>query len=166
MNENSINLDDTDLQLLQQLQLDSSLSNQALARHLELSAPTCLRRVKRLQELGLIEKQVAILSSEHIARLTGHGLQAIVEVSLDRQDSSSLLQFEHKAVAEPGVQQCWRVSPGPDFILIIATIGMPAYLALSQKLFTQDANVRNVKAFFSIKRAKFTTALPLPVPNH
>ena len=166
MNENSINLDDTDLQLLQQLQLDSSLSNQALARHLELSAPTCLRRVKRLQELGLIEKQVAILSSEHIARLTGHGLQAIVEVSLDRQDSSSLLQFEHKAVAEPGVQQCWRVSPGPDFILVIASIDMPAYLALSQKLFTQDANVRNVKAFFSIKRAKFSTALPLRVPNH
>jgi DNA-binding Lrp family transcriptional regulator len=166
MNENSINLDDIDLQLLQQLQLDASLSNQALARHLELSAPTCLRRVKRLQELGLIEKQVAILSSEHIARLTGHGLQAIVEVSLDRQDSSSLLQFEHKAVAEPGVQQCWRVSPGPDFILVIASIDMPAYLALSQKLFTQDANVRNVKAFFSIKRAKFSTALPLPVPNH
>lgn len=166
MNENSINLDDTDLQLLQQLQLDSSLSNQALARHLELSAPTCLRRVKRLQELGLIEKQVAILSSEHIARLTGHGLQAIVEVSLDRQDSSSLLQFEHKAVAEPGVQQCWRVSPGPDFILVIATIDMPAYLALSQKLFTQDANVRNVKAFFSIKRAKFSTELPLLAPNH
>jgi len=166
MNENSINLDDTDLQLLQQLQLDASLSNQALARHLDLSAPTCLRRVKRLQDLGLIEKQVAILSSEHIARLTGHGLQAIVEVSLDRQDSSSLLQFEHKAVAEPGVQQCWRVSPGPDFILVIASIDMPAYLALSQKLFTQDANVRNVKAFFSIKRAKFSTALPLPVPNH
>jgi len=166
MNENSINLDDIDLQLLQQLQLDSSLSNQALARHLELSAPTCLRRVKRLQELGLIEKQVAILSSEHIARLTGHGLQAIVEVSLDRQDSSSLLQFEHKAVAEPGVQQCWRVSPGPDFILVIASIDMPAYLALSQKLFTQDANVRNVKAFFSIKRAKFSTELPLPVSNH
>ncbi len=166
MNENSINLDNIDLQLLQQLQLDASLSNQALARHLELSAPTCLRRVKRLQELGLIEKQVAILSSEHIARLTGHGLQAIVEVSLDRQDSSSLLQFEHKAVAEPGVQQCWRVSPGPDFILVIASIDMPAYLALSQKLFTQDANVRNVKAFFSIKRAKFSTALPLPVPNH
>ena len=166
MNENSINLDDIDLQLLQQLQLDASLSNQALARHLDLSAPTCLRRVKRLQELGLIEKQVAILSSEHIARLTGHGLQAIVEVSLDRQDSSSLLQFEHKAVAEPGVQQCWRVSPGPDFILVIASIDMPAYLALSQKLFTQDANVRNVKAFFSIKRAKFSTELPLPAPNH
>lgn len=166
MNENSINLDHIDLQLLQQLQRDASLSNQALARLLELSAATCLRRVKRLQELGLIEKQVAILSSEHIARFTGHGLQAIVEVSLDRQDSASLLQFEHKAVAEPGVQQCWRVSPGPDFILVIASADMPAYLALSQKLFTQDANVRNVKAFFSLKRAKFSTELPLPAPQH
>lgn len=49
MNENSINLDHIDLQLLQQLQRDASLSNQALARLLELSAATCLRRVKRLQ---------------------------------------------------------------------------------------------------------------------
>lgn len=162
MNEDSINLDSTDLQLLRQLQRDASLSNQALASLLHLSPPTCLRRVKRLQSLGLIEQQVAILSRERLAEVTGHGLQAIVEVSLDRQDSSSLMQFERKAVAENGVQQCWRVSPGPDFVLIIATLDMPAYLALSQKLFTQDANVRNVKAFFAVKRAKFSTELPIP----
>ena len=162
MNEDSINLDAVDLQLLRQLQRDASLSNQALAAQLHLSAPTCLRRVKRLQSLGLIEKQVAILSQERLAQMTGHGLQAIVEVSLDRQDSSALLQFEHKAVAEAGVQQCWRVSPGPDFVLIVATLDMPAYLALSQKLFTQDSNVRNVKAFFAVKRAKFNTELPFP----
>lgn len=161
MNENSINLDTVDLQLLRQLQRDVSLSNQALASKLHLSAPTCLRRVKRLQSLGLIEKQVAILNPGKLAQITGHGLQAIVEVSLDRQDSSSLLQFEQKAVAEPGVQQCWRVSPGPDFVLVIATLDMPAYLALSQKLFTQDSNVRNVKAFFAVKRAKFNTELPI-----
>ena len=166
MNENSINLDAVDLQLLRQLQRDASLSNHALAQLLHLSAPTCLRRVKRLQALGLIAKQVAILSSEQLAKLTGHGLQVIVEVSLDRQDSASLLQFEHKAVAEPWVQQCWRVSPGPDFILIIAATDMPGYLALSQKLFTQDSNVRNVKAFFSIKRAKFSTEVPIPEKHH
>ena len=162
MNENSINLDAVDLQLLRQLQRDASLSNHALAQLLHLSAPTCLRRVKRLQEFGLIEKQVAILSSEQLAKLTGHGLQVIVEVSLDRQDSASLLQFEHKAVAEPWVQQCWRVSPGPDFILIIAATDMPGYLALSQKLFFFFFNVRNVKAFFTIKRAKFSTEVPIP----
>ena len=91
MNEDSINLDSTDLQLLRQLQRDASLSNQALASLLHLSPPTCLRRVKRLQSLGLIEQQVAILSRERLAEVTGHGLQAIVEVSLDRQDSSSLM---------------------------------------------------------------------------
>ena len=161
MNENSIELDAIDFQILRQLQSDSSLSNQAMALALHLTPPTCLRRVKRLHQLGLVEKQVAILNSEKLSQFTGHGLQVIVEVSLDRQDSVSLLQFEQKAVAEVGVQQCWRVSPGPDFILIIATTDMPAYLGLSQKLFTQDANVRNVKAFFSIKRAKFTTAIPI-----
>ncbi|MDR0213436.1 MAG: Lrp/AsnC family transcriptional regulator [Comamonas sp.] len=162
MNEDSISLDAIDLQLLRQLQRDASLSNQSLASLLHLSPPTCLRRVKRLQSLGLIEQQVAILSRERLAEVTGHGLQAIVEVSLDRQDSSSLMQFERKAVAESGVQQCWRVSPGPDFVLVIATLDMPAYLTLSQKLFTQDANVRNVKAFFAVKRAKFSTELPIP----
>ena len=161
MNENSIELDAIDFQILRQLQSDSSLSNQAMALALHLTPPTCLRRVKRLHQLGLVEKQVAILNSEKLNQFTGHGLQVIVEVSLDRQDSASLLQFEQKAVAEAGVQQCWRVSPGPDFVLIIATTDMPAYLGLSQKLFTQDANVRNVKAFFSIKRAKFTTAIPI-----
>ena len=161
MNENSIELDAIDFQILRQLQSDSSLSNQAMALALHLTPPTCLRRVKRLHQLGLVEKQVAILNSEKLSQFTGHGLQVIVEVSLDRQDSASLLQFEQKAVAEAGVQQCWRVSPGPDFVLIIATTDMPAYLGLSQKLFTQDANVRNVKAFFSIKRAKFTTAIPI-----
>lgn len=161
MDKNSISLDVTDLQLLQELQQDAGRSNQALAQALHLTPPTCLRRVKRLQSLGLIERQVAILSSERIAIALGHGLQAIVEVSLDRQDSAALLQFEVKATAESAVQQCWRVSPGPDFILIVATQDMPSYLSLSQKLFTQDSNVRNVKTFFSIKRAKFTTEIPI-----
>lgn len=162
MESDSLSLDSVDLQLLRELQRDAGRSNQDLARLLHLSAPTCLRRVRRLQALGLIEREVAILDGARLAAVLGHGLQAIVEVSLDRQDSASLLQFEKKAVAEPAVQQCWRVSPGPDFILVVATMDMPSYLSLSQRLFTQDANVRNVKSFFSVKRAKFTTELPLP----
>jgi hypothetical protein len=58
------------------------------------------------------------------------------------------------------------VSPGPDFILHVRAADMPAYLALQQRLFTGAANVRNVKAFFSVKRAKFAPRLPLRVaPN-
>ncbi|MES2611202.1 MAG: Lrp/AsnC family transcriptional regulator [Pseudomonadota bacterium] len=157
----SITLDQIDVQLLNLLQTDASQSNQALAEQVHVSPPTCLRRVKRLHEVGLIERQVALLQPDLLAAVQGHGLACIVEVSLDRQDAQALDAFEARAVAHPAVQQCWRVSPGPDFVLVAHTRDMPGYLALSQQLFTGDANVRNVKAFFSTKRAKFSTAIPV-----
>ena len=95
-----------------------------------------------------------------MAPLVGHGLQALVEVTLERQHAEALDEFEALAVAEDGVQQCWRVSPGPDFVLVVACSDMPAYLALSQRLFTAHRNVRNVKTFFATKRAKFSPHLP------
>ena len=155
-------LDATDLKLLGLLQADASLNNVALAEKLHISAPTCLLRTKRLLQEGWIEKQVAILSADKLGRYMGHGLTAIIEVSLDKQGEEWLEAFETRAVQEQAVQQCWRVSPGPDFMLVVQTTDMPAYLALTQSLLTQNANVRNVKAFFSVKRAKFGTELSLP----
>ena len=61
------------------------------------------------------------------------------------------------------MQQCHRVSPGPDFVLVVQVADMAGYHALVQRLFTQDANVRNVKAFFSVRRAKFETRIALPL---
>jgi Lrp/AsnC family leucine-responsive transcriptional regulator len=158
----SIAIDATDLRLLQALQDDASRTNQQLAALVHVSPPTCLRRVQRLRAAGLIEREVALLSPDRLAPLLGHGLQAVVEVSLDRQDAQSLESFESRVVQDDAVQQCYRVSPGPDFVLIVGARDMPDYLALAQRLFTQDANVRNVKAFFSLKRAKFQPRLPLP----
>lgn len=156
-------LDGIDLRLLDLLQTDASLSNQDLAARVHVSPPTCLRRVKRLQEAGLIERQLALLSLDRLAPLLGHGLQAVVEVSLDRQGQAEQEAFEARAVADSEVQQCYRVSPGPDFVLIVHVADMPGYLALAQRLFTSDANVRNVKAFFAVKRAKFQPRVPLGI---
>lgn len=157
----SIELDAIDLLLLDQLQRDASLSNQALAERVHTSPPTCLRRVKRLHEAGLIERQVAVLNPERMAQTLGHGLTAIVEITLDRQDTGALDAFETRIAQDAAVQQCYRVSPGPDFCLVVHTRDMPGYQALTQRLFTVDANVRNVKAFFSVKRSKFGAELPL-----
>ncbi len=156
-----ITLDALDFALLNALQDDASTSNQALAQRVHISAPTCLRRVKRLHDAGLIERQIAVLDADRIARHIGHGLTAIVEITLDRQDQQAVEAFEQRVAPDGAVQQCYRVSPGPDFILVVHGADMPAYLALAQRLFTSDANVRNVKAFFSIKRAKFEPRLPL-----
>jgi DNA-binding Lrp family transcriptional regulator len=145
-------LDSIDLRLLDLLQDDASRSNQGLAGAAHVSPATSLRRVKRLVEAGVIERQVAIVSPDVVP---GGGLTALCEVTLDRQGAEHLAAFEAKAVAEEAVQQCYRVSPGPDFMLVLWVHDMSAYHALVQRLFTQDANVRNVKTFFSVKRAKF-----------
>jgi Lrp/AsnC family leucine-responsive transcriptional regulator len=158
----SLVIDSVDLRLLAALQDDASRTNQQLAALVHVSPPTCLRRVQRLRQLCVIEREIALLSPDRLAPLLGHGLQAVVEVSLDRQSAEALEAFEARAVADAAVQQCYRVSPGPDFVLIVGARDMPDYLALAQRLFSSDANVRNVKAFFSLKRAKFEPRLPLP----
>ena len=154
----SVTIDATDLRLLDLLQKDASLSNQDLAAAAHVSAATCLRRVRRLVEAGVIERRVALLSPERL----GHGLTAIVEIALDRQGAEHLAAFEQRAVADAAVQQCYRVSPGPDFVLVVWAADMPAYQALVQRLFTDDANVRNVRCFFSVHRAKAGLGITLP----
>ena len=144
-------LDDVDRRLLALLQADASRTNQALAEAAGVSSATALRRVRKLTESGVIERQVALLAP----RFANAGLSAVAEVSLDRQGAEHLDAFEARAVAEAAVQQCYRVSPGPDFVLIAWVPDMAAWSALVQRLFTQDANVRNVKSYFSVKRAKF-----------
>jgi DNA-binding Lrp family transcriptional regulator len=154
-------LDATDLRLLDLLQTDASLSNQALAEAAGTSPATALRRVRRLVDEGVIERRVALLNPQAL----GAGLTALVEITLDRQGAEHLDAFEARAVAETAVQQVWRVSPGPDFVLVLRVADMPAYQALVQRLFTQDANVRNVKAYFSVKRAKFEPRYELSRPS-
>ena len=155
---NPIDFDAADLRILDILQSDASLSNQDLAAAVHTSAATCLRRVKRLTDAGVIERRVAILST----RAIGAALTAFAEVSLDAQGVEHLQAFEARAIAEAAVQQCYRVAPGPDLILVLQLPDMAAYHALVQRLFTQDANVRNVKTFFSVHRAKYETRVPLP----
>ena len=156
-----LELDDIDMRLLDLLQRDASRCNNALAEMANVSPPTSLRRIKRLRDTGVIEREVALLHPDRLAPLIGHGLTTLVEVTLERQGAEHLNAFEAHVLPDPAVQQCYRVSPGPDFMLVVHTRDMPAYLALAQRLFTSSANVRNVKAFFSVKRAKFDPRIPL-----
>lgn len=151
-----IALDDIDLRVLTLLQADAARSNQSLAEAAHVSPATALRRVRRLVEAGVIERQVALLSPDVLP-----GLTALAEVTLDRQGAEHLAAFEARAVADGAVQQCYRVSPGPDFMLVLWVPDMPAWNALVERLFTQDANVRNVKSFFSVKRSKFEPRIAL-----
>lgn len=149
-------LDELDKRILLQIQQNANLTNQELAEKVHASAPTCLRRVQRLHKSGFIHRQVAILNPQAFAA----SLQAIVEITLDKQHSEAMAAFELWVKEDAAVLQCYRVSPGPDFVLMLQVRDMPAYHELAHRLFSEHANVRNVRSFFVQHRAKFETALP------
>ena len=149
-------LDALDRRILAELQSDAAQSNLALAARVHASAPTCLRRVRRLVQAGVIERQVALLAPGAL----GAVLTALCEVTLDAQNAERLAAFQALACREPAVTQCYQVSPGPDFLLVVLLPDMPAYHALAQRLFTASAHVRNVRTFFAVNRAKFETQVP------
>ena len=157
MSSNAPILDDVDRRILNILQVDASQTNAELAELVHVSPPTCLRRVKQLTENGVIERQVAIVAPDKV----GARLSAIVEITLDVQAADRMEEFERVVADEAAVLQCYRVSPGPDFVLVVQVADMPAYHALAHRLFTTHSNVRNVKAYFSTFRSKFETRIAI-----
>jgi Lrp/AsnC family leucine-responsive transcriptional regulator len=148
-------MDELDRRILNALQLDASQTNSELALAVHVSPPTCLRRVKQLTESGVIQRQVAIVAPEKV----GPSLTAIVEISLDIQAVERMAEFEAHVATDDAVLQCYRVAPGPDFVLVVQVADMPAYHALAHRLFATQTNVRNVKAYFSTFRSKFETRI-------
>ncbi|MDY7577050.1 Lrp/AsnC family transcriptional regulator [Herbaspirillum sp. RTI4] len=148
-------LDDLDRRILNALQDNAGQTNQQLAEQVHASPPTCLRRVKRLTDAGVIARQVALVTPE----MVGAALTAIVEITLDHQGAERQQEFEAVVAHEAAVLQCYRVSPGPDFVVIVQVADMPAYHALAHRLFATQKNVRNVRSYFSIYRSKFETRI-------
>lgn len=146
-------LDDLDRRILTQLQTDASLTNQELAEKVYASAPTCLRRVRQLEQQGIIEKRVALIDADKIAP----SLTAIVEINLLQQSTEIFNEFEKLLLQEKAVLQCYRISSGPDFIVILQVREMNDYHELANRLFTLQHHVRNVRTFFSTYRSKFET---------
>ena len=148
-------LDELDRRILNALQADASQTNAELAEQVHVSPPTCLRRVKQLTESGVI-------AAPGGHRRPGQGGRA---PDGDRRDHARRAsgrahgEFEQLAAHEAAVLQCYRVAPGPDFVLMVQVADMPAYHALAHRLFATHANVRNVKAYFSTFRSKFETRI-------
>jgi Lrp/AsnC family leucine-responsive transcriptional regulator len=153
MSNSPVVLDDLDRRILNALQDDASQTNNELAEKVHASPPTCLRRVKRLTDSGVIERRVAIVAPDKV----GATLTAIVEITLDVQTGERQTEFEALMATESAVLQCYRVSPGPDFILVVQVADMPAYHAFAHRMFSTYANVRNVRSFFATHRSKFET---------
>jgi len=155
MERQNLDLDPLDRRILNTLQDDCALTHEQLAVRVHSSPPTCLRRVRRLVDAGVIARRIAVLDPDRLPQ----GLTALVEIQLERQGAELAEAFEQRITQDAAVQQCYRVSSGPNFVLVVWTPDMAAYHAFAHRALTSDANVRNLKVYFATRRAKFAPAI-------
>jgi len=150
-------LDGADRRLLALLQETNTLTNLELAEKAYLSPPTCLRRVRRLRDEGIIVADVAIVDPFKL----GKSIIAFIEITLERQQEDLQVAFEKRMQAEPEIMQCYMISGDTDFLVVAQVADMNAFHNLIRRVFTADSNVRNFRSLFALSRAKFQTAVSL-----
>lgn len=150
-------MDKIDKRLLSLLQQDASRTNAELAELVGLSPSSCLRRVRRLKEAGVIERTVAVLSSAK----TGRNVKAIVTIELERHGEAFMDRFLRAAAKEPAVVQAYSVSGQSDAVLMLRLADMEEFGAFCERMFGADGNVARYYTMFVLRTAKETTAIPL-----
>lgn len=149
-------MDSLDCRILDVLQQDADITNASLAERVGLSPSSCLRRVQRLRESGVLRRMVALVDPESV----GRGLTAIVEVMLDHHGAAQRSAFVARLNQEPAVLQAWSVTGDPDVILTLSLRDMKEYQRLCERLFTHDPNVTRFRSHFAMETYKNETAVP------
>lgn len=150
-------LDKFDYSLLNLLQTDNKISLRELGERINLSTAAVQRRIRRLEELGVIQANIAVLNTD----LLGKPVTIIVEVHAESTRSMDLDALK-KAFEVPEVQQCYYVTGEADFILVITVANMSDYEALSQRLFHDNKNVKWFRSMIAMERIRVGLNMPLP----
>ncbi|WP_138379706.1 Lrp/AsnC family transcriptional regulator [Luteithermobacter gelatinilyticus] len=154
-------LSDIDKKILAALQEDNSLTNTELADKVGLSTAPCWRRIRKLEEMGLIDKRVALLNAEKL----GLNIVSFANVKLSHHRDNALEDFERLIKVYPEVTECYTISGSMDYVLKIITTDMTAYENfLRHKLLKMDM-VNEVHSRFAVTKVKYTTALPLKLSS-
>lgn len=146
-----------DARILALLQAQGRLSNVDLAQQVALSPSPCLRRVRQLEEAGLIRGYVALLDP----RKVGLGLQAYVNVSLDKRRESAVLAFHAAMQSAPEVLTCIALTGEMDYLLHVVAEDLEHFSRFLMDRLLKLEGVANVKSSFVLQAVKDTTALPL-----
>ena len=151
-------LDRYDRQILEVLQQDGRISNQELADRISLSPSSCLRRVRTLEESGLITGYRALLD----ARKLGLSLMALIHISMDRHTPERFSHFETEVGQIPEVLECLLITgQAADYQLKVVVSDMDAYQDLLLNRITRIAGVTGVHSSFVLRQVIDATALPL-----
>lgn len=155
----SMTLDKTDLRILTQLQRNARLSNADLAAAIGLSPSPCLRRVRALEEAGVLKRYAAIVD----ARAVGLPISVFVNVSLRSQERASLEEFETQIQQYPEVMECYLMTGGFDYMLRVVVPDLESYQRFLADKLTRIRSVANIQSSMTLKQVVYQTALPLSV---
>ena len=151
------NLDEIDRQLLQELQAEGRVTNVELARRVGLTAPPCLRRVRALEDEGVIRGYHADLEPSKL----GFAIVVFAMVSLKRQAETALREFEEAMQDLPEVREVHMLNGEIDFILKIVSRDLQSFQEFLTSKLTPAPNVASVKTSLTIRTSKYTPGVPL-----
>jgi Lrp/AsnC family transcriptional regulator, leucine-responsive regulatory protein len=152
-------LDKTDLRILDLLQKDGRLTNLELAERVALSPSPCLRRVRALEEAGVIRRYVALVDPLKV----GLGLTAYVSVALEKRGKMPADEFSHTVTTWPEVVGCYSMTGDMDYLLRVQVEDLEHFTRFMMDRLLKQKSVTDVKSNFVLERIKETTALPLQV---
>ena len=151
-------MDRTDLRVLEALQQDGRISNQALADEVGISTAACWRRVRALEESGIIQRYTALLDRSKL----GLHLCAFVHVSLARHLQESTIPFEGAVKGRPEVLECFATTGDADFILRVVTESIEAFDRFLEDFLFGLPQVSQVRSNIALRELKMDTAYSLP----
>ena len=150
-------LDEIDRRILAVLQAHARTPNVALAREVGLSPSPCLRRVRELEERGVIRRHVTLVDPVAV----GLGVSVFVSVRLERQVENALGRFEAAVLARPEVMECYLMTGDADYLLRVVVRDVPAYEQFLVEHLTRVPGIASIQSSFALKQVKYTTALPV-----
>ena len=150
-------LDKQDIAILKELQHDATIASTALAERVGLSQSPCWRRVKQLEDAGVIQQRVALLARKKL----GLEVLVVVNIKLASHGWQSLPKFKNKVVSFPEVLQCYVLMGDIDFILLVATRTIEDFNNFLQGKLAQIPGVQSIESRMVIEETKNTTELPL-----
>jgi Lrp/AsnC family leucine-responsive transcriptional regulator len=152
-----LKLDRTDRAILHELQLDGRLSNVELATRINLSESACLRRVRNLEELGVISGYAMLVDQRQV----GYPSTVFVQISLDRQQREDLENFERAVSRVPEVMECYLMTGEADFLLRVVASDAADFEQLHSNYLTRLPGVTRVHSSFSLRTVVKKTELPI-----
>ncbi len=153
----SQSLDEIDRRILRTLQAEARTPNVDLARQVGLSPSPCLRRVRELEESGVIRRHVTLVDPSAV----GLGVSVFVSVRLERQVENALERFEQAMQDRPEVMECYLMTGDADYLLRVVVRDVPAYERFLVDHLTRIAGIASIRSSFALKQVKYTTALPI-----